>query len=177
MEIVNITSTVVMEHPFDLEKLLNNLPESQKSHFWIKARIPPHNKYVAFYGSGKFLVTGVKSHQEVYEVANNVVDYLKEFGIDNKIKKININNHVLTDKLDFDVDLDSLIIKLNSANASFEPEQFPGLIYKYEDKVTFMLFNSGKMNITGVKSLENIDERIESFKQLIYQKSLMIKHE
>ena len=35
-----------------------------------------------------------------------------------------------------------------------------------------MLFNTGKMNIAGVKSLENIEERINSFKQMIYDLSL-----
>ena len=172
MEIVNITATVEMEEKFDLDELLNVLPNSQKAHFWVKVRIPPYDKYTAFYGSGKFLVTGASSYKELYEIADNVVNFLKNHGIVNNIKKININNHVLTDKLNFNVNLDDLIIKLDSANAYYEPEQFPGLIYKYEDKITFMLFNTGKMNIAGVKSLKNIEERINSFKQMIYEKSL-----
>ena len=172
MEIVNITATVIMKKLFDLDNLHKNLPNSEKTHLWVKTRIPPYNKYTAFYASGKFLITGVKNYKELNEVAENVVNFLKEYNIDNNIKEININNHVLTDKIDFDINLDDLILKLNSTNASYEPEQFPGLIYKYEDKITFVLFNSGKMNIVGVKSLDNIEERVDSFKKLIYEKSL-----
>lgn len=172
MEIVNIIATVIMEKLFDLDELYNKLPNSEKTHVWVKVRIPPHNKYTAFYASGKFLITGVKSYNELNEIALNVANFLKENNIDNNISAININNHVLIDKLDFNINLDDLIIKLDSKYASYEPEQFPGLIYKYEDKITFMLFNSGKMNIVGVKSLDNIEDIIKSFKQLIYEKSL-----
>lgn len=171
MEIVNITSTVIMKKKFDLDEILKKVPDSQESHYWVKARIPPYNKYTAFYGSGKFLVTGVKSHDELNEVANDVANYLKKCGIDNEIEKININNHVLIDELDFKINLNDLITKLDSTQASFEPEQFPGLIFKYEDKLTIMLFSTGKMNIAGVKSLNNINDRISSFKQMIYEKS------
>ena len=170
MKIVNLTSTVIMEKGFDLDELYNKLPNSEKTHVWIKARIPPYEKYTAFYPSGKFLVTGVKNYEELNNVINNVVDYLKNHNIDNEIKTIQINNHVLTDDLEKDVDLNDLTIKLSSNNVSYEPEQFPGLIFKDENNITFMLFSSGKINITGVKSLDNIDECIYSFKKLINEK-------
>ena len=167
MKIVNMTATVIMQKLFNLDYLSQNLPNSEKTHVWVKVRIPPYEKYTAFYGSGKFLVTGVKSHDELNQVANNVVNFLKKHDIDNEIKYIQINNYVLTDELDKNVDLNDLVIKLSSNNVSYEPEQFPGLIYKDEDNITFMLFSSGKMNITGVKSLENIENSIFSFKKLI----------
>ena len=78
MKIVNIVATVEMEKPFDLEEILSKLPNVERAHHWVKAKIPPYNKYTAFYGSGKFLVTGVKSHDELNQVANNVVNFLKE---------------------------------------------------------------------------------------------------
>ena len=171
MKIVNITATVQMEREFDLDSLVNSLPNAEMSIQWVKLRMPPKNNYVAFYPSGKFLITGVKSNQELNEVAENVVIFLKEHEIDNNIKGITINNYVLIDKLDFEVNLDDLIVKLDSTNATYEPEQFIGLSFKDENNITFTLFHSGKINITGVKSLENLEEKINSFKQLIYNKS------
>ena len=171
MKIVNITATALMEDLFDLDILFNNLPNSEKSRVWVKARVPPHDKYTAFYSSGKFLITGVKSYDELNEVANNIVVYLKKHGIINKIKEIQINNHVITCEIDNLINLNHLAVKLNSSRVSYEPEQFPGLIYKDENNITFMLFSSGKINITGVKSLENLEEKVYSFKQLIYEKS------
>ena len=171
MDIVNIVATVEMERPFDLEELLVKLPNVEKAHFWVKAKIPPYNKYTAFYGSGKFLITGAKSEKELNEVANNVVDYIQKYGIDNTIKNININNRVYMDQLGFDVDLGKLIVELSDYDASYEPEQFPGLNFKDNYGLTYLLFGSGKITITGVKSLDNFEEYVGEFKDLICEKS------
>ncbi|PWB87854.1 TBP family protein [Methanobrevibacter thaueri] len=171
MELVNIVATVEMEKPFDLEELLVKLPNVEKAHFWVKAKIPPYNKYTAFYGSGKFLVTGAKSEDELNEVANNVVDYIQKYGIDNTIKNININNRVYMDQLDFEVDLEKLIVELTDYDASYEPEQFPGMNFKDKYDLTYLLFGSGKITITGVKSLEHFEEHVAEFKDLIREKS------
>lgn len=169
MEIVNITATVIMYELFDLDFLHQNLPNSEKTHVWVKSRIPPFEKYTAFYGSGKFLITGAKSVEEINKVADSVVSFLKDHNINNEIKNIQINNYVLTDEIGTKINLNELVIKLNKFNVSYEPEQFPGLIYKDYNNITFMLFGSGKINITGVKSLDNIESSIDSFKKLIFE--------
>lgn len=171
MEIVNIVATVEMEKQFDLEELLVKLQDCEKSSVWVKARIPPYNKYTAFYGSGKFLITGVKSENELNNVANNVVSYIKEHGIDNDIKHIKINNRVYMDQLDFEVDLEKLIVELVDYDASYEPEVFPGMNIKDKYGLTYLLFGSGKITITGVKSLDNFEEHVNEFKDLILEKS------
>ena len=172
MQIVNIVATVEMEKPFNLEELLNKLPNVEKAHFWVKAKIPPYNKYTAFYGSGKFLITGAKSENELNDVANNVVSYIQKYGIDNNIKIININNRVFVDNLGFEVDLGKLIIELSDYDASYEPEQFPGLNFKDDYGISYLLFGSGKITITGVKSLDNFEMYVNEFKELIKEKSL-----
>ncbi|WP_405286061.1 hypothetical protein [Methanobrevibacter sp.] len=171
MQLVNIVATVEMEKPFDLEELLVKLPNVEKAHFWVKAKIPPYNKYTAFYGSGKFLITGAKSEQELNNVANNVVSFIQKHSVDNDIKNININNRVYMDHLDFEVDLEKLIVELNDYDASYEPEQFPGMDFKDEYGLTYLLFGSGKITITGVKSLDNLEEHVDEFKELIRSKS------
>ena len=171
MKIVNIVATVEMEKPFNLEELLVKLPNCERAHHWVKTKIPPYNKYTAFYGSGKFLITGAKSEQELNDVANNVVSFIQEHGVDNNIKTININNRVFMDQLDFEVDLEKLIVELNDYDASYEPEQFPGMNFKDEYGLTYLLFGSGKITITGVKSLDSLEEHVAEFKELIRQKS------
>ena len=171
MEIVNIVATVEMEESFDLDELLVKLPDCEKSSVWVKARIPPYNNYTAFYSSGKFLITGAKSEKEVNEFAENVVSYINKHNINNKIKNININNRVYIDQLDFEVDLEKVIIELDDYDASYEPEQFPGMNFKDKHGLTYLLFGSGKITITGVKSLDNFEEYVNEFKELMYEKS------
>ena len=159
-----------MIKPFNLEELLEKLPDCERANIWVKTRIPPYNKYTAFYGSGKFLITGTKSEEELNEVANNVVSFIQKHGIDNEIKNININNRVYMDQLDFEVDLEKLIVELNDYDASYEPEQFPGMNFKDNYGLTYLLFGSGKITITGVKSLDNLEEHVNEFKELITMK-------
>lgn len=170
MKVVNIVATVNMIKPFNLEELLEKLPDCERANIWVKTRIPPYNKYTAFYGSGKFLITGTKSEEELNEVANNVVSFIQKHGIDNEIKNININNRVYMDQLDFEVDLEKLIVELNDYDASYEPEQFPGMNFKDNYGLTYLLFGSGKITITGVKSLDNLEEHVNEFKELITMK-------
>ena len=171
MKIVNIVATVNMEKPFDLEELLEKLPNCERANVWVKTRMPPYNKYTAFYGSGKFLITGTKSEQELNEVANNVISFIQKYGVNNDIKNININNRVYIDQLDFEVDLEKLIVELNDYDASYEPEQFPGMNFKDSYGLTYLLFGSGKITITGVKSLDGLEDHVNEFKELIREKS------
>lgn len=171
MKIVNIVATVEMQKPFDLDELLTKLPNCERAHFWVKARIPPYNKYTAFYGSGKFLITGAKSEKELNDIANNVISFIEKHGIDNNIKNININNRVYMNQLDFEVNLEKIIVELDDYDASYEPVQFPGMNFKDKYGLTYLLFGSGNITITGVKSLDNFYEQVMEFKQLIRAKS------
>jgi len=47
-------------------------------------------------------------------------------------------------------------------NTEYEPEQFPGLVYKIpEPKATFLLFSNGKVVCTGTKSLEQVHAALD----------------
>lgn len=171
MEIVNIVASVEMEKPFILSDLLNKLPDAELLKHWVKIRIPPNNTYVAFYKKGKFSIIGVKSVEEIYSVADSVIDLLKKNNISNNINNIKINNCVLIDQINFDIDLDKLIIELSDYQAYYEPEIFHALKFKDDNEITYLLFGTGKITITGVKSLDNVEKYVNDFKELIYEKS------
>ena len=61
--------------------------------------------------------------------------------------------------------------ELNDYDASYEPEQFPGMNFKDDYGLTYLLFGSGKITITGVNSLNNLEEYVAEFKDLIREKS------
>lgn len=169
MEIVNIISVVKLQNPLDLEVLNENLENTEfnKGKTWLKMRLQPDNNYIAFYKSGKFLVTGLKSLEKVDGVVNRVSLLLKSSGIENPVEKVNLTNMVLTDEIDLKVSLESLISNLNNEKSSYEPEQFPGLFYKDNSGISFTLFNSGKIIITGVKDLEFAEEALKKFKAIL----------
>ena len=56
-----------------MEKLYSQLERAEfalSGAKWLKMRIKPENYYVAFYKSGKFLITGVKSEKEINFLVN-----------------------------------------------------------------------------------------------------------
>jgi len=169
MEIVNIISVAKLRNSLDLEVLNEKLENTEfnKGKTWLKMRLQPDNNYIAFYKSGKFLVTGLKSMEKVEDVVNRVSSLLKSSGIENPVERVNLSNIVLTDKMDLKISLENLIFNLDASKSSYEPEQFPGLFYKDDSGINFTIFNSGKIIITGVKDLEVAEEVLKKFKEII----------
>src|SRR5207237_10470050 len=74
--------------------------------------------------------------------------------------KIKIENVVASTSLGEELDLQAIALALGGAE--YEPEQFPGLIYRLkEPKTATLLFRSGKVVCTGAKSLEIVKQAIE----------------
>lgn len=58
--------------------------------------------------------------------------------------------------VDFKIQLEALALK-HATYCSYEPELFPGLIYRIiQPKIVLLIFNSGKVVLTGRKSSETI---------------------
>ena len=168
-----MVAIAILSAPLDLEEMAKVLPNSEQCRSaakWLKYRLGPEKKYIAFYKSGKFLITGVRSRQEVHSLADKVVDELTRCGIEVTVTAVRVNNIVLEGKLDLPVSLENLIRMIDAGKASYEPEQFPGLVYK-DWGVSFLLFSSGKFIITGVKDEGGIGSIVSRFDELIGDKS------
>lgn len=164
-------STVVMKKPFDLEEILTKLPEAEPLLKWVKLKFSQNNNHFSIFGSGKILIYGTKSEDELLNLADDFVLYLMEHGIYNEIQEIHVNNYVIISQLDFNINLDSLYYNLLDYDVVYEPEQFPGLTFKDKYGITYLVFGSGKITIVGAKSLDNLEEYVGEFKDLIREKS------
>jgi TATA-box binding protein (TBP) (component of TFIID and TFIIIB) len=57
--------------------------------------------------------------------------------------------------------------QLEEPNSIYEPEQFPAAIVRSTNpKASYLLFNSGKIIITGVKTEEELQEAAEAATQI-----------
>jgi transcription initiation factor TFIID TATA-box-binding protein len=167
MKIVNIVATVKLSAPLDLQYLVDTVPginRNPKVH-WLQYRLPPDNTYIAFYQSGKFLVTA-KSMDKLKKNAGTVLQLLKKAGIDIKGAKTEIHNIVISQSMDLKSSIENLMLVLDAKKASFEPEQFPALNYK-DWGVSFLLFSTGKCIVTGAKTETQALDAIEKFQDLL----------
>ncbi|MGF7119335.1 hypothetical protein [Methanobacterium oryzae] len=167
MKIVNIVAVATMKEPFDLDMLLKKLKNTEKASVWVKMRLMPENYYIAFYGSGKFLITGIKDLEIINIISKRVIKLLQDAGIDNNLVNVEIKNIVLTDEIKLENSLNEIIMALDTTSASFEPETFPGLFYKDDEGISYTLFSSGKIIITGVKEPIVAAKSLKKFKKLI----------
>ena len=169
MKIVNIVATVILDEPLNLNRVHEHLPGSRfpkAGSPWLQYRLQPENYYTTFYKSGKFLITGVTSLEVIRPIADRIISILKKNAIDVKIADVRIHNFVIVDTLGQKVQFDKILASLKNVNIEYEPEQFPGMIIK-EDGHSFLLFNSGKIILTGVKNVESILPALDSFKKKI----------
>jgi len=167
MKIANIVAIVTLSSKLDLPYIHSRLPQTEfpgKSP-WLKMRLPPDNTYVAFYKSGKFLIT-TKKAESIAHIADRIVAILNDINIREEIVDITIHNIVVVDSIPLNTTLETLIATLDPKKSEYEPEQFPALVYK-DWGVSFLLFSSGKVVVTGLKDFRDAEGMITNLKKVI----------
>ncbi len=169
LKIVNIVVIVKLKNSLDLDFISFNLKDTEMSKSrWLKMRLMPENYYIAFYRSGKILITGLKNMNDIEEIVEKILSKLRSIDVNNSLENISIANIVLMDKIELKISLDKIINLLNDSNVSYEPEQFPGLFYKDKDGINYTLFSNGSITSTGSKKINHSEKKLNEFKKLIY---------
>jgi len=164
IKVVNIVVSTSLEHDIPLEKMaatLSNTEYNPEQFPGLVIRIKEPKTSALIFSSGKVVCTGARSMEKVEESIAKIIESLKKINIKIKIKpKIIIQNLVAAGAIGIDLNLNMLAMSL--PNTEYEPEQFPGLVYKLmEAKATFLLFSNGKVVCTGTKSEEAVHNALE----------------
>ncbi len=170
--IENVVASTALAEDFDLEKLMDTGLEGAK---YDKTKFPglvyriinPKACFLIF-TSGKVVCTGTKSPESAHTAIINLTNTLKSIGCE-KIDlepEIHIQNIVASADLKTSLNLNAIVIALGMENVEYEPEVFPGLVYKIEDpKVVVLVFSSGKLVIAGGKCPEDCEEGLRIIKE------------
>ena len=162
--VVNIVVSTSLEHDVPLEKMAATLPNTEynpEQFPGLVLRIKEPKTSALIFSSGKVVCTGARSMEKVEESIKKIIKSLEKIGIKITIKpEIKIQNIVASGTVGMDLNLNILAMKL--PNTEYEPEQFPGLVYKLDEaKATFLLFSNGKIVCTGTKSEEEAHEALD----------------
>nr|MBA4405500.1 TATA-box-binding protein [Nanoarchaeum sp.] len=172
-KIVNIVCSTSLEHDVHLIKLaetLSNTEYNPEQFPGLVMRIREPKTSALIFSSGKVVCTGARSMLKVRESINQIIKAVAKIGVKVTIKpKITIQNMVAAGDIAMDLNLNELAMKLE--NSEYEPEQFPGLVYKLPGtRATFLLFSNGKIVCTGTKSeillKEAINKLVTNLKKL-----------
>jgi len=162
--IENVVASVTLNQKLNLEKIAERVPNAEYSPEQFPGlvlRISRPKTATLVFSSGKMVCTGAKSEKEVRRAVNAIVSLLKNYGIDVEGEPIiEIQNIVASANLKALVDLEKAAYLLE--NSMYEPEQFPGLIYRMDNpKVVLLIFSSGKVVCTGARKEEEVKEAIK----------------
>jgi transcription initiation factor TFIID TATA-box-binding protein len=163
--IQNVVASTTLAEDFDLQKIMEAGLEGAE---YNKVKFPGlvyriKNPKAAFliFTSGKVVCTGAKNVENVRMNIINLANTLKSIGCE-KIylePEIHVQNIVATADLKTNLNLNTITIAFGMENVEYEPEVFPGLVYRIEaPKVVVLVFSSGKLVITGGKSPEDCEE-------------------
>jgi len=166
-KIQNIVATASLGKPIPLTKLARTQPNTEynpETFPGLVLRIKEPKSAVLVFSSGNLVCTGTKSIMQVKKVIDAVIKQLKKINVIITTQpKITVQNIVASGNIELKLNLNFLALEME--NTEYEPEQFPGLVYKLIDPTaTFLLFSNGKLVCTGTKNKVQLED---SMRQLI----------
>jgi len=178
VEIQNVVASASLDQKInllDIMKVFRNVEYRPKQFPGLVFRLKRPKTATLIFGSGKMVCTGAKSEKQASSAVKKVVRELKTGGIIILGKpKIVIQNIVASANLHGKIDIETAADVMD--NVMYEPEQFPGAIYRMaEPKVVLLVFASGKLVITGAKREEQVHEAVEKIRAILIDYELLFQ--
>ena len=168
IHVQNMVASADTKKILSLEKLLHILPDGEyepEQFPGLVFRMTEPKVATLIFRSGKIICVGAHTKSDIKKAIENVVKYIRETGVNVSSKdiKIKVENIVISANLGMELPLDVLAFQLESSE--YEPEQFPGLVYRiYDPKVAFLLFSSGRIVCAGAKSMKAVNKALTFLK-------------
>ena len=158
-----MVASITLNQRLNLEKIAERVPNAEYSPEQFPGlvlRLQRPKTATLIFSSGKMVCTGAKSEDEVYRAVKTIIRILRNYGIEVEGEPIiEIQNIVASANLKALVDLERAAYLLE--NSMYEPEQFPGLIYRMDNpKVVLLIFSSGKVVCTGARREEEVRDAV-----------------
>lgn len=163
--IENVVTSSDLGCNLDLENLSLDLQKSQYNVEQFPGLIYRSDEpkvTILVFRSGKVVCTGSQSIDNTTEGLDAFLSQLDDLGVEYGDVDIDVQNIVGVANLGQALNLNAIAIGLGLECTEYEPEQFPGLIYRMEDAPTVaLLFGSGKMVMTGGKHPDHVTEGVK----------------
>jgi len=176
INIENVVATATLNQKIDLKSIVRIFPgvEYRPEQFpGLVYRLKKPKTATLIFTSGKMVCTGAKSERQARKAVMKVVDELKRGGIVILGKpEIQVQNIVASAGLGGRIDVEKTTYSLK--RTMYEPEQFPGLIYRMDDpKVVILIFTTGKLVCVGAKKEAEVPRAIAKLKETLEEKGLI----
>jgi transcription initiation factor TFIID TATA-box-binding protein len=166
IKIENVVATTSIGKELDLQSIAGALKGAQydtERFPGLVYRIKEPKTAMLLFRSGKVVCTGAKTLDQVRTAIDLLVKQIEALGLPvTKKPEIIVQNIVASADLGSVINLSTIAISLSLEKVEYEPEQFPGLVYRLDSpKVVVLLFGSGKMVCTGARKTEDVELAVE----------------
>ncbi len=163
--IQNIVASVSLHVEIPLEKMsaeIKNTEYDPEQFPGLVFRIREPKISALLFSSGKVVCTGAKFREDIDLAVEKIIEELKKIKVYvTKKPEIKVQNIVASGDIKMRINLNQLVFDLQ--HAEYEPEQFPGLVYKLpHSHITFLLFGTGKIVCTGAVNIAEINDAVKT---------------
>ena len=176
INIQNVVATATLNQRVDLNAVVKSYPgvEYRPDLFpGLVFRLKRPKTATLIFSTGKMVCTGAKSEKESRRAIMKVVKELKKSGIIIISKPdLKVVNIVASASLGGQIDLEKTVSTLRKT--MYEPEQFPGLIYRMDEpKVVILIFASGSLVCTGAKKEQDVYDAVHKLHEILEEQNLI----
>ena len=166
IKVQNIVASTVFAEKLDLDVIAQSIKEAEyepEQFPGLIYRLKEPKTATLLFTSGKANCTGAKNIEDVRKTIDIIAEKLRELGMSiHKNFEIVVQNMVAVADLGSDLNLNEVAMGLGLENIEYEPEQFPGLVYRLNDpKVALLLFGSGKIVCAGARKTEDVSSAVD----------------
>ncbi|HEV8361557.1 MAG TPA: TATA-box-binding protein [Candidatus Thermoplasmatota archaeon] len=166
IKIENVVASTSLGTELDLQSIalaLDNAEYEPEQFPGLVCRLKEPKTAALLFRSGKVVCTGAKSIDAVHKAVEIVTGKIEASGIKvNRSPEITVQNIVASSDLGAELNLNAIAIGLGLEKVEYEPEQFPGLVYRLDSpKVVVLLFGSGKLVCTGARRPEDAEQAVD----------------
>ena len=178
MKIENVVASTTIADELDLLQLSKKLPDGEyepEQFPGLVLRLNEPKTAALLFRSGKVVCTGAKTIEDVQKAIAKVCQKVQKAGASVYDKPdITVQNIVASANLHAKLNLNAIALAIGLEKVEYEPEQFPGLVYRLEEPhVVVLLFGSGKLVCTGARKAEQVSEAIDKISQELDMKGLL----
>jgi len=181
--IQNVVASARLKHSIDLKAIVKSFPnvEYRPEVFpGLPFKLKNPKSCTLLFDTGRMVCTGTKGEREARRAILEAVRELREagivirgepeFAIQNIVASVDLGGAI--------IDVEELVYAAHrlGIRVMYEPEQFPGAIYRMEDpKVVFLIFSTGKLVCVGAKREEEVYRAVENLVTILDENGLIVR--
>lgn len=160
IEVVNIAAKGDFGREIDIRELAEAVdlpvsrydPQSHAAFF----RLQEDEQLLILYRTGKYILRGGDDFDQMMEAHEGFLETFEQAGLEHSFPELTVKNIVAVGDLEREVNLNALSIGIGLEHTEYEPEQFPGVVYRPENTPCVLLvFSNGRVVITGGPTRED----------------------